>query len=172
MNFKRYQTQKLEKGKSKHEKFNQTALSSPSLTCRPDFQVPWTRQPKDFFHFSYRVHFLLLCEWWMSLLMKCPLQKEQCFLQDSRLTIPASSFASFACLSCCFATSGKQVNATTRKYNWVCTVILQIQIHAETQIQILPCSPKQCGSECLLENSHRNLIQPFIRCSRRQQPPW
>ena len=37
---------------------------------------------------------------------------------------------------------------------------------------LLPCSPKQCGSECLLENSHRNLIQPFIRCSRRQQPPW
>ena len=129
--------------------------------------------PRDLFHFSFQVHFL------------CCYVNGECRFSWSARCKKNSVFFKFP---------GWQFLLPPLPPSHVCHVALPPRGNKSMQQQgntiecalyckdkytlkhkykyLLPCSPKQCGSECLLENSHRNLIQPFIRCSRRQQPPW
>ena len=75
--------------------------------------------------------------------------KKRCLLRNLKLTV--SCFLLWTCLSCYLPTSGNksmQEKESIEKHNNV----------------EKPCSEIQCKRE----NSHRNLIQPFIRCPRRK----
>ena len=167
MNLKRNQTQKQEK-----ENPNMKSLIRQHLVFInwPADLIVKSYDPRDLFHF--RNILCCLCEWWMSLLMKCPLQKNSVFFkfpgwQFLLPPLPPSHV--------CHVALPPQGNKSMQQQgNTIeCALYCKYKYTLKHKYKyLLPCSPKQCGSECLLENSHRNLIQPFIRCSRRQQPPW
>ena len=98
----------------------------------------------------FRYIFVLLCGWWMSLLMKCPLQKNSVFFKFPgwQFLLPPLAPSHV----CHVALPPRGNKSMQQQGNTIeCALYFKDKYTLKHKYKyLLPCSPKQCGSECLL----------------------